>query len=253
MLSCRVSGKGPPLVLIHGAGNFSARWNPVIPILEQHYSIYALDRRGRGESGESGDGAPYALEREFEDAARVVDAIGGSVNLLGHSLGAVCAVEAALQTRNIRRLILYEPPLPVGVQLVPDGILKRLDGLLKNGDREGIVTTMMLDIIRMPAGEVERQRCSPAWKDRLAVAHTLPRELRAIDAYEFDAARFREVTIPTLLLLGEKSPLPFTASIEALASVLPNARTVVLRGQQHIAIDTAPELFSQEVLAFLRS
>ena len=109
-LSCRVEGKGSPLLLIHGAGNYSGRWNPILPLLEQDFSIYALDRRGRGESG---DASEYSLEREFEDAVSVVDAIGGPVNVLGHSLGGICALEAALRTKNISRLILYEPPLPV--------------------------------------------------------------------------------------------------------------------------------------------
>jgi pimeloyl-ACP methyl ester carboxylesterase len=247
-LSCRVAGNGPPLLLIHGAGNFSARWNPVVPLLERHFSLYALDRRGRGESG---DAAEYALEREFEDVVSVIEAIRGPVNVLGHSLGAVCALEAALRTQQIRKLILYEPPLRVGAPLVPEGVLDRLDSLLNQGDREAVVTTVMLEVIRMSGRELEYLRNSSAWKDRLAVAHTLPRELRAIDTFQFDAARFRDLNVPTLLLLGEKSPLPFKASIEALASVLPHSRTVVLAGQQHIAIDTAPDLFAHEVKAFL--
>ena len=96
-LSCRVAGKGSPLVLIHGAGNNAARWNPVVPLLEQSFSLYALDRRGRGESG---DAAHYSLQREVEDVVSVVDFIGGPVDVLGHSLGAICALEAVLEQRT---------------------------------------------------------------------------------------------------------------------------------------------------------
>jgi pimeloyl-ACP methyl ester carboxylesterase len=248
-LSCRVEGTGSPLLLIHGAGNYSGRWNPIFPLFEQDFSIYALDRRGRGESG---DASEYSLEREFEDAVSVVDAIGGPVSVLGHSLGGICALEAALRTKNILKLILYEPPLPVTGPLTPRGTVDRLEALLKAGDREGVLTTVMLEVIRMPNKELEFLRNSPAWKERLALAHTLPRELRAVDNYRFDAERFRNLNTPTLLLLGGNSPLMFKASIQALASTLRHNRTVVLEGQQHIAMDTAPKLFAQEVRSFLK-
>ena len=248
-LSCRVegNGKGSPLLLIHGAGNYSGRWNPIFPLFEKDFSIYALDRRGRGESG---DAAEYSLEREFEDAVSVVDAIGRPVNVLGHSLGGICALEAALRTENIQRLILYEPPLPIDGPLTPHGTVDRLDALLKTGDREGVLTTVLLEVIRMPNKELDFLRNSPAWKERLALAHTLPRELRAVDNYRFDAERFRNLKTPTLLLLGGNSPPVFKTSIQALASTLRHNRTVVLEGQQHIAMDTAPKLFAQEVMSF---
>jgi pimeloyl-ACP methyl ester carboxylesterase len=86
---------------------------------------------------------------------------------------------------------------------------------------------------------------------RLAAAHTLPRELRAHQGYRFDATRFQAMATPTLLLLGGDSLAFFRASTEAIAATLPASRTAVLPGQQHTAMDTAPELFVREVLAFL--
>ena len=73
--------------------------------LERQFTVYAMDRRGRGGSGDSAD---YELRREAEDVAAVIDSIGGCVNVLGHSHGALCALEAALLTAQLRRLILYE-------------------------------------------------------------------------------------------------------------------------------------------------
>ena len=103
-------GSGSPLVLVHGTGGASTRWTPILPALEQHFSVCVVDRRGRGASG---DGNTYAIEREFEDIAAVVDAMGEPVNLLGHSFGGICALEAGLLTRNLRKLVLYEPPIPL--------------------------------------------------------------------------------------------------------------------------------------------
>lgn len=108
------SGAGPPLVLVHGILGSSRRW-PVLPDLEQHFTITAIERHGRGESG---DTEPYAIAREFEDVAAVVTAIGGEVSLLGHSFGGLCVLEAALLTPHVRRLVVYEPspaPVPAGV------------------------------------------------------------------------------------------------------------------------------------------
>jgi pimeloyl-ACP methyl ester carboxylesterase len=248
LLSCRRSGKGPPLVLVHGAGNYSARWHPILALLEDEFSIFALDRRGRGESG---DTPHYALEREFDDVVSVVDSIARPADVLGHSLGGICAVEAALRTKNIRKLILYEPPIPVHAPLISEETLNRLDALLKAGDLERVLTTVMQEVIRMPGSDLENLRKSPTWNERVAIAHTLPREFRAANAYQLAGERFRDWSTPTLLMLGGNSPPMFKEAIDALASALPRSRTVILEGQQHIAIDTAPTLFAKEVRNFL--
>src|SRR2546427_11923210 len=86
-----VSGAGPPLILIHGTTADHTRWASVSSAFEGRFTFYAVDRRGRGESGDTN---PYAIEREFEDIAAVINSIPGPVNVLGHSYGAICALEA---------------------------------------------------------------------------------------------------------------------------------------------------------------
>jgi pimeloyl-ACP methyl ester carboxylesterase len=97
------SGEGPPLVLVPGTAADHGRWKPVLPAFEERFTVFAVDRRGRGGSDDS-DG--YAIEREFEDVAVVVDSLGESVTLLGHSYGVLCTLEATLLTRNVRKLVL---------------------------------------------------------------------------------------------------------------------------------------------------
>lgn len=243
------SGTGAPLALVHGTGGAHIRWTPILPALERQYTVYAVDRRGRGESGEAQD---YAIEREFEDVAAVVDSIGDGANLLGHSFGGICSLEAALLTPHLRKLVLYEPPLPIpGVPIYPEGVIDRLQALLDAGDRGGVLTTFMREVVRMPAHELELFKSSPAFPARVAAAHTLPRELRAHEAYRFEPERFKNLHVPTMLLLGGDSPEFFKKTIERWHAALPNSRIVVLPGQQHIAHYTAPDLFTREVLAFL--
>jgi pimeloyl-ACP methyl ester carboxylesterase len=247
-IGCFDTGSGPPLVLVHGTAADHGRWAPILPALARHHTVYACDRRGRGASGV---GEPYAIEREFEDVAAVIDGIGGPVDLLAHSYGAICALEAARLARNLRRLVLYEPPIPAGVPIYPAGVVERLEALLAAGDAAAVVSTFMLEIPRVPPANLERMRALPAWAGRVAAASSIVRELRAHERYELDVGSLRTVTVPTLLLLGGASPPFFEAALVKVQAALPDTRLVVLPGQTHVAIDTAPDLFAREVLAFL--
>jgi pimeloyl-ACP methyl ester carboxylesterase len=242
------SGQGPPLVLVHGTAADHTRWAPILAALEQHFTVYAMDRRGRGGSG---DAADYSIEREFDDVAAVVDSIGKPVALLGHSYGAHCSLEAALRTRNVRKLVLYEPPIPAGLPIYGPGSIDRLQALLDSGDRAGVVRTFFSETVRMPDSELEMLQSLPSWGARVAAAHTIPREMRAGEEYRFVAARFKEVKTPALLLLGGDSPAFFKAAIETVHAALDSSRIVVMPGQQHVAMNTAPDLFLHEVLRFL--
>lgn len=241
-------GAGSPLVLVPGTGAANPVAWPAFPALEKRFSVITVDRRGRGESG---DGPTYTIEREGEDIAAVIDSLGEPVDLLAHSFGGVCALEAALLTRNLRRLVLYEGvPIP-GVPMFPNGVTDRLQALLDVGDREGALTLHYRENAGMPPNEIEKLRSSSAWPERLATAHTIPRELRALERYEFDPERFKDLQTPTLLLLGGDSPQFVKDATEMVATALPQSRIAVLPGQQHIAMYTAPDTFVQEVLRFL--
>jgi pimeloyl-ACP methyl ester carboxylesterase len=246
------SGEGPHLLLVHGTAASRTRWTTIRPLLEAHFTVTAIDRRGRGDSG---DGADYALEREFEDIAAVIGTLDPPVLLFGHSHGAICALETAMRTDGLAGLILYEPPILAEGESgdVRPEQLDHLEALLAAGDREGVVSTFMREVVKMPARELEIFKASPAWPDRVAAAHTLLREVRAVGAYRLDAARCGRLSIPVLLLLGGDSPPLFSKAIATLETCLPNARTVVMPGQQHIAMDTAPDLVVGAVVDFWRA
>jgi pimeloyl-ACP methyl ester carboxylesterase len=241
------SGKGPPLVLVHGTTADHTRWKPILPRLEGHFTVYAVDRRGRGGSG---DTPGYTIESEFDDIAAVVDAIGEPVLLLGHSYGAVCALEASLRTRNLRKLVLYEPPIRIAGSLYLPGTVERLQALLDAGELDSVVATFFREVVRAPEEELRMLRSLPNWPARVAAAHTIPRELRINDDYRFEQERFIAMRVPTLLLLGGSSPPMFKGAIEAVSAALPDARVAVIPGQQHAAMNTAPDLFLREVLGF---
>ena len=249
-IAFRRSGKGPSLLLVHGTGGTSRRWAPVVPLLERDFTVYVMDRRGRGESNDST--MPYAIEREFEDVAAVVDGIGERVHIFGHSYGGICALESTALTRRVGRLVLYEPPMKADPTRVLDpDLLDKLQALLAAGDREGVLMTFMREVVRMPEHEIGLSTALPAWPDRVAAAHTLPRELMALEGYRFEASRFKSMTLPTLLLIGGNSPDHVRAAIRLLSDALCNGTVTVLPGQQHVAMETAPEMLAKAVADFL--
>jgi pimeloyl-ACP methyl ester carboxylesterase len=239
------TGTGPPLVLVHGtaAAHWSFRF--VAPLLAEHFTLYAVDRRGRGASGDGGD---YAIEREFEDVAAVVDSLGGPASLFGHSFGATVALGAALLARRLSRLVLYEPA--PGVPAVSDAELDRIEVLVGRGEREDALVAAFRSFGLAP-DEVEQLRGSPTWATRLGFAHTVVREVRAEAACGFEASALRGLAAPVLLLLGEESP-PWAHERTAwLQKRLADCRIATLRGQGHVATMTAPELVAGELVAFL--
>ena len=111
---------------------------------------------------------------------------------------------------------------------------------------------MLSEAAGVPPEVLEYMRSLPAWQARVAAAHTIPRELRAQEGgHLFQPERFERLEVPTLLLIGGESPRAFEMAAKAVSEALPNSRIVVMEGQEHVAIDTATDLFTTEVLWFL--
>ncbi len=240
-------GAGPPLVLVHGTGIDHTYWDLIAPGLERHFTVYSLDRRGRGQSG---DAALYAIQREFEDVSALVESIPTTVFLLGHSYGALCSLEATLLTTHIGKMILNEPAMYTTVEVsypadAPDKFL----AYLRAGEAEKALLVLYEAVKKSPV-EVNLLRSLPSWQARILAVPTIPREVLSVRNYSFDPSRFRNMETPTLLLLGGESSPAYKAAVEALHSSLPNSRLVVLPGQRHDAAITAPELYLFEVTRF---
>jgi pimeloyl-ACP methyl ester carboxylesterase len=247
-LAGRRSGSGPGLVLVHGTGSMQSRWASVLPYLETHFSVTTFDRRGRGGSGDADD---YDIKREFEDVAAVVESLDTPTMLLGHSYGALLALEAALLTRRLFGLVLYEPVIADdGPSPFPEEMMARLEESIRAGEGGAAVVMFMREFVGLSAEQLAAMRSSPDWPVRVAAAHTLAREQRAEERYRFQPERFADLRIPVLLLLGSDSPGYFRTALERLGTALPNSRLVVMPGQQHIAMITAPELFARVIVDF---
>ncbi|HET7473265.1 MAG TPA: alpha/beta fold hydrolase, partial [Candidatus Limnocylindrales bacterium] len=248
-----------PVVLVHGATADHTTWRTSGPLLAERHRIHAIDRRGRGASGDAEAGSAYSIGLEFDDLAAVADEIaaetGTAVDVVGHSYGGRIALGAALRTDAIRRVVCYEgaPPAPggEGYQDADAGTLRRVEASVAAGDRDEALATFMRDIVGMPADELAAFRANPIWPRRAAAVDTTIRELRAEIDPEAGLDALGAVRQPVLQVLGGASAHPFRAATEALDARLANGRVLVIEGARHAAHHTHATEFVAAVEAFL--
>ncbi len=241
-------GSGSGLLLVHGGIGVIENWEWMWGPLTRQRRVTAMDRRGRGSSG---DADTYQLSREYADVAAVAAALsdeqGGPVDVVGHSIGATIALGAAGLGAPFRRIVLYEPP---GPQTTRNQWPERVSAMVADGQVGRATVTFLTEIVGLTHGEVEALRDAPGPDVLPIVAATLPRESRGLAAADLDAAA-RQVRQPVLLLLGTISP-PWAAEIiRQLAAALPAATVHELAGIGHEALYKAPDLLAAEVLRFL--
>jgi pimeloyl-ACP methyl ester carboxylesterase len=246
-LSVLKTGSGPALLLVHGsAAAGSSTWQAVLPALSRRFTVYVMDRRGRGLSG---DGKSYSVAAEADDIAAVAAKIGEPLTLVAHSYGALCAVAAMDRLKGVTRLILYEPPiLPQAPGPEFAGVLQALDRALQNNDRDLVATIFLRDAVGVPPAALEQMRSSPGWQGTVETAPTLPREARAVGAFRMPVERMRNWKAPTTMLAGDRTGGYLEAAAPAVCGAIPGCRLVTLEGQGHVAMLTAPDLFVSKVV-----
>jgi pimeloyl-ACP methyl ester carboxylesterase len=231
------AGSGPALVLVDGAMCYrgSSPNDALAKELAAHFTVYTYDRRGRGESGDTG---PYAVEREVEDVATLVKEAGGEAFLFGISSGAALALEAA-RSLPVPKLAVYEPPFIVDATRprVPADYVTRLDQALREGKRGKAVKMFMTEGVGLSGATVAMMRIMPFWAKLKRVAHTIPYDTALVIGHQAGdplPAAWPEVTVPALAIDGGRSPDWMRNGVASLAKVLPSAEYRTLPDQTHI-------------------
>jgi pimeloyl-ACP methyl ester carboxylesterase len=232
------AGAGPPLILVDGAlcRRSFGPMPKLAALLAADFTVYTYDRRGRGESG---DTAPYSVEREVEDLDALIIEAGGSVFVHGTSSGAALALEAAKRTAAIEKLALYEAPFIIDDTRspIPDGYLERLTGSVA-ADRSGDAVKQFMKFVGTPAIFVAIMPFTPVWSKLKAVAHTLPYDITILADHQrgtpLGAEEWKTIEAPALVMDGGKSPAWIRNAARSLADVMPAARYQTLDGQTHM-------------------
>lgn len=233
------SGAGPSVILVGGALSERSAGIPLATLLAPHFTVFSYDRRGRGDSG---DTQPYAVEREVEDIAALIQEAGGSAFVFGMSSGAALTLEAANRGLPITKLALYEPPFIVDDtrKPIPADYVPHLGELAASGRRGEAVEYFMVSAVEVPADMVAQMQQSPMWPALEALAHTLAYDGAIMGANmsgkSLSPGQWAAVTAPTLVMDGGDSPLWMHNAAQAVVNILPNARRLTLEDQSH-AID----------------
>jgi len=255
------AGAGPAVLLVHGTSADHRTWRVVAPELAGRRRVHALDRRGRGDSG---DPPAYAIERELEDVAAVADAVaeeaGAPVDVVGHSLGGRIALAASRLTGSIGRVVAYESAPAPRNAAGPAGradeapLLRRLRADLAADDRDGLLARFMTEAVGMPADDLAAFRANPIWELRAMAAPTIVRELdAALHAQAIGADALARVTVPVLQLTGSASAAWLRDGAAVLHVRLANGRLEAIEGARHAAHHTHAAEFIARVEAFLGS
>lgn len=245
LIAYRCRGEGPPVILVGGALATAATEAPLARLLAPRFHVVTYDRRGRGDSGDSG---PYAVEREIEDLGAVVAAVGGRPSVFGVGAGGALALEAQAAGLPVGLLAVYEPPYTPGQAglLFKAGCTERLHRLLSAGDRDGAVE-LFLATTGVPADLIARMRSAPLWRNLESMAHTLAYDDALLGDGAVPEGRFASVTARTLVVVGGFSSDSARTATRLLADALPRGRHRTLTGQTR---ELAPQVIAPVLAEF---
>ncbi|MFI2644897.1 alpha/beta fold hydrolase [Streptomyces sp. NPDC018610] len=240
------AGRGPAVVLVSGAMSAGATLAPLAARLADRFDVLVPDRRGRGASG---DTAPYAVEREVEDLAALVEAAGGEAALYGVSSGAALVLTAAASGLPVTRVTVYEPPYA----LSDEGAKERAEYTARlteaiGAGRRGDAVELFLSLTGLAPAMIANARRSPMWPDMEAIAPTLAYDDAVMAGGRVPAERLAAITVPVLVLAGGASPAWLQEAARATAEAAPEGAYRCLEGQTHM-VD--PDVLAPALAEFL--
>ena len=221
-------GQGSALILVHGALAYRAinlTEHVLVELLAPLFTVYTYDRRGRGESG---DTAPYSVEREIDDLEAIIARhADGQAMIFGRSSGGLLALDAAANGLQVTKVAMYEPPLDGDFGHPPLSVdhLMRVTELLSEGRRGEAVERYLQDVMHLPAEEVADLHSRPLWPEFERIAPTLAYDaavvIETLGAPPVHVDRWAELAVPTIVITSGLSPARVQSRADALVEQLP--------------------------------
>jgi pimeloyl-ACP methyl ester carboxylesterase len=226
------AGQGPAVILVSGAMSTGGTVAPLAGLLADRFTVLCYDRRGRGESG---DTAPYAVQREVEDLAALIDAAGGEAALYGISSGGALALRAAAAGVAVRRVAVYETPFALdaeGAKARAEYTANLTEALAQG--RRGDAVELFLRLTGLAEEMIRGARQSPMWAGMEAIAPTLAYDDAVMGDGLVPRERLASIGVPVLAVAGEASPPWLREAVRAVAEAVPDGRYRTLEGQTHM-------------------
>jgi pimeloyl-ACP methyl ester carboxylesterase len=243
-------GHGKPVLIVHPGGGNSSSWTRVARYLAPRFRVLRFDRRPYRVLG--GAGPAETMQNEVSDVLAMAAFVGGPLLLVGHSSGAVVALEAALASPSaFVGMVLYEPPVAVTAPLGGEALV-RARAALAAGDPGLAMQIHLREIVQAPGYLVRLlPLIRPFWRRMTAFAAGQISDDIALESLGVGIGRYARLDVPALLLGGARSPEHLHVRLDALARVLPRLESVViLEGQGHIANARAPAKVARIIETF---
>jgi pimeloyl-ACP methyl ester carboxylesterase len=256
-------GRGPGLVLVHGGMQSSRSFMKLGVALSDRFTVYIPDRRGRGLSGPFG--ANHAVERESEDLRALLSETGAD-QVFGLSSGAILVMRTTLTLPAIRKIALFEPPIPLGQSSLTTWV-GRYDDEIARGDLASAFITLLRGTGDSIIDTIPRFLLAPLLRlgiaanarvavgERVSLAALIPTmhyDAQLVTSMAGELESFKDLRADVLLLGGSESERYLRAALDALSEVLPGATRVELPDIGHLAADDSgkPELVARHLLRF---
>lgn len=260
-LTCQVSGRGAPLLLVHGSLCDYRYWRGQVEVLSARYRVIVPSLRHCFPEQWDGEGVGFTTKQHVDDLLALIDQIPGPVHLLGHSRGGnICLRLALMAPRKLLSLTLADPggdfadDVFAGVNIeAPNSPVERnqfrlqaLQMIRAGATEEGL--RLFVDTV---SGAGVWSKSSRQFRE-MATANAMTLVGQVADhPVPISREQIAQLQLPVLLIGGAKSPEPFPRIIQALQSTLADARSVMISGASHGMNVIRPASFNRAVLEFV--
>jgi pimeloyl-ACP methyl ester carboxylesterase len=227
------AGRGQALILVLGALNSRKSGASLAKLLSPRFTVVSYDRRGRGNSTDTG---PFSPQREVEDLAALISEVGGPVDLYGHSSGGALAFEAATRLgRLVRKVAVYEVPYSTDSTAVKAAkeYYKTLKAMLASGN-SGDAVALFIRSVGVSDKQLLAIKRMPMWRGLERLAPTLAYDSEILgEGHSLPRTLLSRVTNRTLVMHGGKGAISMRDAARAISESIPEAKFRTIPGQTH--------------------
>lgn len=244
-------GTGQPVIMLHGGMAPQEYWRPVLPQFE-NYACIVPDRPGLGTCLDDHDevGPADVLDREISYVHSLVDAVDGDPIVMGHSFGALTAVESGTHP-DIEAVVAYEPAVLPDEYREQADLAARMGTRIADGERRDAVKLYIEQVLH-PNGMENLDAWLeewPPWPACVGLAEEVVRMNRAVELYQLPETL--DVAAPVLVMSGTDGPDFLRESARAVHDALPHSRFVEFDDVSHTGPAEAPAAVATTVESFL--
>jgi hypothetical protein len=260
----RQMGSGSGLILVHGGLMYSKNFMTLATLLANNFTVYIPDRCGRGLSGSHEN---YSLIAESEDIQAISNKTG-TKNAFGLSSGAIIVLQTAILNQTLRKIALFEPPIPVNkadpaawadnykLAMSKGNFGKAFISIVKGtGDPStmktlpGFITVPFMNFAIKAEANKDLKKDEVSLKTLIAA---MQYDIKTVNESKEIINNCENLKADILLLGGQKSQHYLKTALDALSSVLPQAKRIELPNVGHLAAENGgkPKIVAKELRNF---